>query len=163
GSELSVGQPRVIIKEIAAKKCEPMEALTIDVPAEVAGNVIELGTQRNAEVLVMETTGTLQHVEFGIPARAIIGLRNNVLTATAGEAGMAHRFKDYEPWTGVIPGRLRGVLISMEKGTPTAYAIDKLQDRGRFFIDPGVDIYEGQIVGEHLRDNDLTINITKGK
>ncbi|HUH20098.1 translational GTPase TypA [Albibacterium sp.] len=163
GYELQVGQPQVIIKEIDGKKCEPIEVLTVDVPAEVAGKVIELVTQRKGELLVMETKGTLQHLEFEIPARGIIGLRNNVLTATAGEAVMAHRFKDYEPWKGVIPGRLSGVLISMEKGTTTAYAIDKLQDRGRFFIDPGVDIYEGQIVGEHIRDNDLTINITKGK
>jgi GTP-binding protein len=163
GYELQVGQPQVIIKEIDGKKCEPIEVLTVDVPAEVAGKVIELVTQRKGELLVMETKGTLQHLEFEIPARGIIGLRNNVLTATAGEAVMAHRFKDYEPWKGVIPGRLAGVLISMEKGTTTAYAIDKLQDRGRFFIDPGVDIYEGQIVGEHIRDNDLTINITKGK
>jgi len=111
----------------------------------------------------METKGTLQHLEFEIPARGIIGLRNNVLTATAGEAVMAHRFKGYEPWKGNIPGRLHGVLISMDKGSTTAYAIDKLQDRGRFFVDPGVEIYEGQIVGEHIRDNDLTINITKGK
>ncbi len=163
GYELQVGQPQVIIKEIDGKKCEPIEVLTVDVPAEVAGKVIELVTQRKGELLVMETKGTLQHLEFEIPARGIIGLRNNVLTATAGEAVMAHRFKDYEPWKGVIPGRLSGVLISMEKGTTTAYAIDKLQDRGRFFVDPGVDIYEGQIVGEHIRDNDLTINITKGK
>lgn len=163
GYELQVGQPQVIIKEIDGKKCEPIEVLTVDVPAEVAGKVIELVTQRKGELLVMETKGSLQHLEFEIPARGIIGLRNNVLTATAGEAVMAHRFKDYEPWKGVIPGRLSGVLISMEKGTTTAYAIDKLQDRGRFFIDPGVDIYEGQIVGEHIRDNDLTINITKGK
>ncbi|TCK83222.1 translational GTPase TypA [Albibacterium bauzanense] len=163
GYELQVGQPQVIIKEIDGKKCEPIEVLTVDVPAEVAGKVIELVTQRKGELLVMETKGLLQHLEFEIPARGIIGLRNNVLTATAGEAVMAHRFKDYEPWKGVIPGRLSGVLISMEKGTTTAYAIDKLQDRGRFFIDPGVDIYEGQIVGEHIRDNDLTINITKGK
>lgn len=163
GYELQVGQPQVIVKEIDGKKCEPIEVLTVDVPAEVAGKVIELVTQRKGELLVMETKGTLQHLEFEIPARGIIGLRNNVLTATAGEAVMAHRFKDYEPWKGVIPGRLHGVLISMDKGSTTAYAIDKLQDRGRFFVDPGVEIYEGQIVGEHIRDNDLTINITKGK
>jgi len=163
GYELQVGQPQVIIKEIDGKKCEPIEVLTVDVPAEVSGKVIELVTQRKGELLVMETKGTLQHLEFDIPARGIIGLRNNVLTATAGEAVMAHRFKDYEPWKGTIPGRLSGVLISMDKGMTTAYSIDKLQDRGRFFVDPGVDIYEGQIVGEHIRDNDLTINITKGK
>jgi len=163
GYELQVGQPQVIIKEIDGKKCEPIEVLTVDVPAEVSGKVIELVTQRKGELLVMETKGALQHLEFEIPARGIIGLRTNVLTATAGEAVMAHRFKDYEPWKGPIPGRLSGVLISMDKGNTTAYSIDKLQDRGRFFVDPGVDIYEGQIVGEHIRDNDLTINITKGK
>jgi len=163
GYELQVGQPQVIIKEIDGKKCEPIEVLTVDVPAEVSGKVIELVTQRKGELLVMETKGSLQHLEFEIPARGIIGLRTNVLTATAGEAVMAHRFKDYEPWKGQIPGRLSGVLISMDKGNTTAYSIDKLQDRGRFFVDPGVDIYEGQIVGEHIRDNDLTINITKGK
>jgi len=163
GYELQVGQPQVIIKEIDGKKCEPIEVLTVDVPAEVSGKVIELVTQRKGELLVMETKGDLQHLEFEIPARGIIGLRTNVLTATAGEAVMAHRFKDYEPWKGVIPGRLSGVLISMDKGNTTAYSIDKLQDRGRFFVDPGVDIYEGQIVGEHIRENDLTINITKGK
>src|SRR5690606_23594049 len=163
GYELQVGQPQVIIKEIDGKKCEPIEVLTVDVPAEVSGKVIELVTQRKGELLVMETKGTLQHLEFEIPARGIIGLRTNVLTATAGEAVMAHRFKDYEPWKGPIPGRLNGVLISMDKGSTTAYSIDKLQDRGRFFVDPGVEIYEGQIVGEHIRDNDLTINITKGK
>jgi GTP-binding protein len=111
----------------------------------------------------MEPKGDLQHLEFDIPARGIIGLRNNVLTATAGEAIMAHRFKAYEPWKGVIPGRLSGVLVSMEKGSTTAYSIDKLQDRGRFFVDPGVEVYEGQVVGEHIRDNDLVVNIVKGK
>jgi GTP-binding protein len=163
GYELQVGQPQVIVKEIDGKKCEPVETLIVDVPGEVAGKVIELVTQRKGELLVMEPKGDLQHLEFEIPSRGIIGLRNNVLTATAGEAIMAHRFKAYEPWKGTIPGRNMGVLISMEKGTTTAYSIDKLQDRGRFFVDPGVDIYEGQIVGEHSRDNDLVVNITKGK
>lgn len=163
GYELQVGQPQVIFKEIDGTKCEPIETLVVDVPAEVSGKVIELVTQRKGELLIMETKGEMQHLEFDIPSRGIIGLRNNVLTATAGEAVMAHRFKSYEPWKGPIPGRLAGVLISMEKGTTTAYAIDKLQDRGRFFVDPGVDIYEGQIVGEHTRDNDLAVNITKGK
>ncbi len=163
GYELQVGQPQVIVKEIDGKKHEPIETLIVDVPGEVAGKVIELVTQRKGELLIMEPKGDLQHLEFEIPARGIIGLRNNVLTATAGEAIMAHRFKSYEPWKGTIPGRLNGVLISMDKGMTTAYSIDKLQDRGRFFVDPGVDIYEGQILGEHIRDNDLVINIVKGK
>jgi len=163
GYELQVGQPQVIVKEIDGKKHEPVETLIVDVPAEVSGKVIELVTQRKGELLIMEPKGDLQHLEFEIPSRGIIGLRNNVLTATAGEAIMAHRFKAYEPWKGTIPGRLNGVLISMDKGTTTAYSIDKLQDRGRFFVDPGVDIYEGQILGEHIRDNDLVINIVKGK
>ncbi len=163
GYELQVGQPQVIIKEIDGVKCEPIETLIVDVPAEVSGKVIELVTQRKGELLVMEPKGDLQHLEFEIPARGIIGLRNNVLTATAGEAIMAHRFKAYEPWKGNIPGRLNGVLVSMEKGSTTAYSIDKLQDRGRFFVEPGVDVYEGQIMGEHIRDNDLVVNVVKGK
>ncbi|MNW83064.1 GTP-binding protein TypA/BipA [compost metagenome] len=163
GYELQVGQPQVIVKEIDGKKHEPVETLIVDVPGDVAGKVIELVTQRKGELLIMEPKGDLQHLEFEIPSRGIIGLRNNVLTATAGEAIMAHRFKAYEPWKGTIPGRLNGVLISMDKGMTTAYSIDKLQDRGRFFVDPGVDIYEGQILGEHIRDNDLVINIVKGK
>lgn len=163
GYELQVGQPQVILKEIDGKKCEPIETLVVDVPAEVSGKVIELVTQRKGELLIMETKGDMQHLEFEIPSRGIIGLRNNVLTATAGEAVMAHRMKDYQPWKGTIPGRLAGVLVSMDKGQTTAYSIDKLQDRGRFFIDPGVDIYEGQVVGEHTRDNDLVVNIVKGK
>lgn len=163
GYELQVGQPQVIVKEIDGKKHEPIETLIVDVPADVAGKVIELVTQRKGELLIMEPKGDLQHLEFEIPARGIIGLRNNVLTATAGEAIMAHRFKAYEPWKGTIPGRLNGVLVSMEKGMTTAYSIDKLQDRGRFFVDPGVEVYEGQIMGEHIRDNDLVVNVVKGK
>ena len=163
GYELQVGQPQVIIKEIDGMKCEPIETLIVDVPAEVSGKVIELVTQRKGELLIMEPKGDLQHLEFEIPARGIIGLRNNVLTATAREAIMAHRFKAYEPWKGNIPGRLNGVLVSMEKGSTTAYSIDKLQDRGRFFIEPGVEVYEGQIMGEHIRDNDLVVNVVKGK
>ncbi|MFC3198549.1 translational GTPase TypA [Parapedobacter deserti] len=163
GYELQVGQPQVIVKEIDGVKCEPIETMVVDVPAEVSGKVIELVTQRKGELLVMETKGDMQHLEFDIPSRGIIGLRNNVLTATAGEAVMAHRFKAYEPWKGPIPGRLAGVLVSMEKGQTTAYSIDKLQDRGRFFVEPGVEIYEGQIVGEHIRDNDLVVNLVKGK
>jgi GTP-binding protein len=163
GYELQVGQPQVIIKHIDGVKCEPVETLIVDVPAEVSGKVIELVTQRKGDLLVMEPKGDLQHLEFEIPARGIIGLRNNVLTATAGEAIMAHRFKAYEPWKGTIPGRLNGVLVSMEKGSTTAYSIDKLQDRGRFFVEPGVEVYEGQIMGEHIRDNDLVVNVVKGK
>lgn len=163
GYELQVGQPQVIVKEIDGVKSEPIEELVVDVPAEVSGKVIELVTQRKGELLVMETKGEMQHLEFSIPSRGIIGLRNNVLTATAGEAVMAHRLKGFEPWKGTIPGRAAGVLISLDAGTTTAYSIDKLQDRGRFFVDPGADIYEGQILGEHIRDNDLTINVTKGK
>jgi GTP-binding protein len=163
GYEIQVGQPQVIVKEIDGKKCEPIETLIVDVPGEVSGKVIELVTQRKGELLIMEPKGDLQHLEFEIPSRGIIGLRNNVLTATAGEAIMAHRFKAYEPWKGTIPGRSNGVLVSMEKGQTTAYSIDKLQDRGRFFVDPGTDVYEGQIMGEHIRDNDLVVNIVKGK
>ncbi|MDY0907211.1 translational GTPase TypA [Pedobacter sp. CFBP9032] len=163
GYEIQVGQPQVIVKEIDGKKHEPIETLIVDVPGEVSGKVIELVTQRKGELLIMEPKGDLQHLEFEIPSRGIIGLRNNVLTATAGEAIMAHRFKAYEPWKGTIPGRLNGVLVSMEKGQTTAYSIDKLQDRGRFFVDPGVDVYEGQIMGEHIRDNDLVVNVVKGK
>ncbi|HZH55129.1 MAG TPA: translational GTPase TypA [Sphingobacteriaceae bacterium] len=163
GYELQVGQPQVIIKEIDGVKNEPMEVLVVDVPAEVSGKVIELVTQRKGELLVMESKGEMQHLEFEIPSRGIIGLRNNILTATGGEAVMAHRFKAYEPWKGPISGRMAGVLVSMEKGQTTAYSIDKLQDRGRFFVDPGVEIYEGQIVGEHIRDNDLVVNLVKGK
>ena len=163
GYGIQVGQPQVIVKEIDGKKHEPIETLIVDVPGEVSGKVIELVTQRKGELLIMEPKGDLQHLEFEIPSRGIIGLRNNVLTATAGEAIMAHRFKAYEPWKGTIPGRLNGVLVSMEKGQTTAYSIDKLQDRGRFFVDPGVDVYEGQIMGEHIRDNDLVVNVVKGK
>jgi len=163
GYEIQVGQPQVIVKEIDGKKHEPIETLIVDVPGEVSGKVIELVTQRKGELLIMEPKGDLQHLEFEIPSRGIIGLRNNVLTATAGEAIMAHRFKAYEPWKGTIPGRLNGVLVSMEKGQTTAYSIDKLQDRGRFFVDPGADVYEGQIMGEHIRDNDLVVNVVKGK
>ena len=163
GYELQVGQPQVIIKEIDGKKCEPIETLIVDVPAEVSGKVIELVTQRKGDLLVMEPKGDLQHLEFDIPARGIIGLRNNVLTATAGEAIMAHRFKAYEPWKGDIPSRSSGVLISMDKGSATAYRIDKLQDRGRFFVNSGEEVYQGMIIGENSRDSDMTVNITEGK
>lgn len=163
GYELQVGQPQVIIKQIDGVKCEPVETLIVDVPGDVAGKVIELVTQRKGELLIMEPKGDLQHLEFEIPSRGIIGLRNNILTATAGEAIMAHRFKAYEPWKGDIPQRMSGVLISMDKGTATAYRIDKLQDRGKFFVNPGEEVYQGMIIGENSRDTDMTVNITEGK
>jgi GTP-binding protein len=163
GYELQVGQPQVIFKEINGMKCEPIETLVVDVPQESSGKVIELVTQRKGELLVMEPKGDLQHLEFEIPSRGLIGLRNNVLTATAGEAIMNHRFKSYETFKGHIPGRINGSLISMEGGPGTAYAIDKLQDRGVFFVDPGEDVYTGMVIGEHSRDNDIVVNIQKGK
>lgn len=159
GYELQVGQPQVIIKEIDGKKHEPVEVLTIDVPQESSSRVIDLVTQRKGDMLIMEPKGDLIHIEFAIPSRGIIGLRNNILTATAGEAIMAHRFKAFEPWKGVIPNRIAGVLLSKEKGTSVAYSIDKLQDRGKFFIDPGEEIYPGMVVGEHIRPDDLVINL----
>ena len=163
GYELQVGQPQVIVKTINGLKCEPFEVLTVDVPAESSGSVIDMVTQRKGEMTVMEPKGDLQHLEFNIPARGIIGLRNSMLTATAGEAVIAHRFKGYEPWKGDIPGRINGVLISMEKGKSTAYSIDKLQDRGKFFIDPGDEIYTGQIIGEQIRPGDLVVNVVRAK
>lgn len=163
GYELQVGQPQVIIKEVDGIKHEPVETLTVDVPQETSGKVIELVSQRKGDMMVMEPKGDLIHLEFEIPARGLIGLRNNVLTATAGEAIMAHRFKSYEPWKGPIPGRIAGVLIAKEKGTAVAYSIDKLQDRGSFFVDPGAEIYGGQIIGEHIRPDDLVVNITQEK
>src|SRR5690606_22299858 len=153
GYELQVGQPQVIFKDIDGVKCEPIETLVVDVPQETAGKVIELATQRKGELVIMEPKGDLQHLEFNIPSRGLIGLRNNVLTATQGEAIMNHRFTSYEPFKGAIPGRINGSLISMESGPCTAYAINKLQDRGVFFIDPGDDLYTGQVIGEHSRDN----------
>lgn len=163
GYELQVGQPQVIIKEIDGMKCEPIEYLTVDVPEESAGKVIEYVSQRKGDMLLMEPKGDLQHLEFEIPSRGIIGLRNNLLTATAGEAIMAHRFKAFEPWKGVIPSRNNGVLISGELGTAIAYSIDKLQDRGKFFVDPGEPIYTGQVIGENNRQDDIVVNITKEK
>ncbi len=159
GYELQVGQPQVIIKTIDGVKHEPVETLTIDVPQESSSKVIDLVTQRKGDMLVMEPKGDLIHIEFSIPSRGIIGLRNNILTATAGEAIMAHRFKAFEPWKGVIPNRIAGVLLSKEKGTSVAYSLDKLQDRGKFFIDPGEEIYPGMVVGEHIRPDDLVINL----
>lgn len=163
GYELQVGQPRVIVKEINGEKSEPVEFLTIDAPEEAAGKVIELVTRRKGELKVMEPKGDLQHMEFEIPSRGIIGLRTDVLNVSAGEAIMAHRFKAYEPWKGAIPGRNNGSLISGETGETYAYSIDKLQDRGSFFIDPGDEVYEGQVIGAHTRDNDLVVNVTKSK
>ncbi len=163
GYELQVGQPQVIIKEIDGHKCEPVETLIVDTPADVAGKVIELVTQKKGELLVMEPKGDLQHLEFEIPSRGLIGLRNAVLTVTAGEAIMGHRFKEYQPLKGNIPGRINGVLISGETGSATAYSIDKLQERGRFFIDPGDVIYSGQVIGEQIRPGDLVVNVIKAK
>ncbi|UII29934.1 translational GTPase TypA [Fulvivirga ulvae] len=163
GYELQVGQPQVIIKEIDGVKHEPVEHLVVDVPQETSGKVIELVSAKKGELKIMEPKGDLQHLEFDIPARGLIGLRNNVLTATAGEAIMTHRFKEYAPFKGDIPGRINGSLISMENGPGTPYSIDKLQDRGIFFVEPGEDLYTGQVIGEHSRDNDLVVNVQKGK
>jgi GTP-binding protein len=163
GYELQVGQPQVIIKEIDGQKCEPIEILTVNVPEEFSGKVIEYVSQRKGDMLVMEPKGDLIHLEFEIPSRGIIGLRNNLLTATAGEAIMAHRFKAFEPWKGAIPNRGTGVMISGEQGKAIAYSIDKLQDRGSFFVEAGENIYMGQIIGETNRQDDLVINITKEK
>jgi len=163
GYELQVGQPQVIFKEIDGVRCEPIEHLVVDVPDESAGKVIELVTARKGELTIMEPKGDLQHIEFNIPARGLIGLRNNILTATAGEAIMNHRFLAYEPHKGAIPSRINGSLISLETGPGTAYSIDKLQDRGIFFVDPGEDVYAGMVIGEHSRGNDITVNIQKGK
>lgn len=163
GYELQVGQPQVIIKEIDGQKCEPVEALTVNVPEEYSSKVIDMVTRRKGDILSMETQNDRIHIEFQIPARGIIGLRNNVLTATAGEAIMAHRFLEYQPWKGDIERRTNGSLIAMEAGTAYAYAIDKLQDRGRFFIFPQEEVYAGQVVGENAKDNDIVVNVTKSK
>ncbi|MFT4834787.1 MAG: GTP-binding protein [Marinoscillum sp.] len=163
GYELQVGQPQVIFKEIDGIKHEPVEHLVIDVPESVSGKAIELVTKRKGELTIMEPKGDVQHLEFNIPARGLIGLRNQVLTATAGEAVMTHRFNSYEPYKGEIPERLNGSLVSMETGPGTAYSIDKLQDRGMFFVAPGEELYVGQVIGEHSRANDLAVNVQKGK
>jgi GTP-binding protein len=163
GFELQVGKPQVIYKEIDGVKCEPMEVLVIDVPDEFSGKAIELVSQRKGDMLVMEPKGNLQHLEFDIPSRGLIGLRNNILTATAGNAVMTHRFREYAPIKGDIPERMKGSLISMEAGVATAFSINKLQDRGRFFISPGAEIYKGQVIGENTRNDDLSINVIKGK
>ncbi|MDE5791824.1 MAG: translational GTPase TypA [Muribaculaceae bacterium] len=163
GYELQVGQPQVIIKEIDGVKCEPIEALSINVPEEYSSKVVDLVTRRKGEIVSMETRNDRIDIEFHIPSRGIIGLRNNILTATAGEAIMAHRFLEYQPWKGEIERRTNGSLIAMEAGTAYAYAIDKLQDRGRFFIFPQEEVYAGQVVGENAKDNDIVVNVTKSK
>ena len=163
GYELQIGQPQVIIKEIDGVKCEPIEELTIDLPETVSGRAVEFVTMRKGEMLSMEAKGDRMICEFLIPSRGIIGLRNQLLTATAGEAIMAHRFKEYQPLKGDIPGRISGSLVSMENGTAIPYSIDKLQDRGKFFVEPGENIYEGQVIGENSRQDDMNINITKAK
>ncbi len=163
GYELQVGQPQVIFKEIDGVKCEPIEELTISVPEEFSSKMIDMVTRRKGEMVSMETQGDRVNIEFNIPSRGIIGLRTNVLTASQGEAIMAHRFSEYQPYKGDIPRRTNGSMIAMESGTAFAYAIDKLQDRGRFFIYPQEEVYAGQVVGEHVHENDLVINVTKSK
>ena len=163
GYELQVGQPQVIIKEIDGVKCEPVEALSINVPEEYSSKIIDMVTRRRGEMVSMETQNDRINLEFNIPSRGIIGLRTNVLTGSAGEAIMSHRFLEYQPWKGEIVRRTNGSLIAMEAGTAFAYAIDKLQDRGRFFIFPQEDVYAGQVVGENAKDNDIVVNVTKSK
>ncbi len=163
GYEMQIGQPQVIIREIDGVKCEPVEELTIDLPENVSGKAVEMVTIRKGELLSMETKGERMIIQFMIPSRGIIGMRNQLLTATAGEAIMAHRFKEYQPLKGGIPERQNGSLISMERGKAIPYSIDKLQDRGRFFVEPGEDIYEGQVIGENSRQDDIAVNITKTK
>jgi GTP-binding protein len=163
GYELTIGQPQVIVKEINGKKCEPYENLVVDVPQEFASKVIDLVSRRKGEMLIMETKGEMQHLEFEIPSRGLIGLRTQMLTATTGEAVMAHRFTEYKPWKGPIPGRNNGVLISKSTDKTTGYSIDKLQDRGTFFVDPGEEVYTGQIIAENIKPGDLVVNATEGK
>jgi len=163
GYELQIGQPQVIIKEIDGVKCEPIEELTIDLPENLSGRAVEFVSLRKGEMLSMTPKGERMVIEFQIPSRGIIGLRNQILTATAGEAIMAHRFLEYQPYKGEIPGRISGSLISMENGKAIPYSIDKLQDRGKFFVDPNEDIYEGQVIGENSRGDDMVVNVTKTK
>ena len=163
GYELTIGQPQVITKEIDGKKCEPFETLVVDVPQEFASKVIDLVTRRKGEMLIMETKGDMQHLEFDIPSRGLLGLRTNMLTATAGEAVMNHRFSEYKPWKGPIPGRSNGVLIAKDNGTTTGYSIDKLQDRGYFFVDAGEEVYKGQVIGESNKPGDIVVNSNEGK
>src|SRR5215212_7060232 len=163
GYELTIGQPQVIVKEVNGKKCEPYENLVVDVPQEFASKVIDLVSRRKGEMLIMETKGEMQHLEFEIPSRGLIGLRTQMLTATTGEAVMAHRFVEYKPWKGSIPGRSNGVLLSKTTEKTTGYSIDKLQDRGTFFVDPGEEVYAGQIIAEHIKPGDLVVNATEPK
>ena len=163
GYELTVGQPTVLVKYIDGKKHEPFETLVVDVPAEFSGRVIDLVTQRKGEMHIMESKGEMQHLEFEIPSRGLIGLRSNMLTNTAGEAVMAHRFNEYKPWKGPIPGRNNGVLLSKNQERTTGYSIDKLQDRGTFFVDPGEEVYVGQVIAEHIKPGDLVVNATEPK
>jgi len=163
GYELQVGQPQVIFKEVDGARHEPIEIMVVDVPETSSGKVIELASQRKGELLIMEPKGDVQHLEFKIPSRGLIGLRSNVLTATQGEAVMTHRFSEYAPYKGPIPERNNGSIISGETGEPTGYALDKLQDRGFFFVDPGEEVYEGMVIGEHNRQNDIVVNVLKGK
>ncbi len=163
GYELQVGQPQVIYKEIDGQKCEPIEELTINVPNDFSSKMIDMVTRRKGDLLGMDTEGDRVNITFEIPSRGIIGLRTNVLTASQGEAIMAHRFKDYQPYKGEIVRRTNGSMLALETGTAYAYAIDKLQDRGSFFIDPGDEVYGGEVVGEHIHENDLVINVTKAK
>src|SRR5689334_1743856 len=163
GYELTVGQPQVIVKQIDGKKCEPYETLVVDVPQEFASKVIDLVSRRKGEMLIMETKGEMQHLEFDIPSRGLIGLRTQMLTATTGEAVMAHRFSEYKPWKGPIPGRSNGVLLSKNTDKTTGYSIDKLQDRGTFFVEPGEEVYAGQIIAENIKPGDLVVNATEPK
>jgi GTP-binding protein len=163
GYELQVGKPQVLVREVDGVKCEPYETLVIDLDEDYSGRAIDLVTQRKGDLQIMEPKGDLQHLEFDIPSRGLIGLRNELLTATAGTAVISHRFRDYEAMKGDIKTRTKGSLVSMETGQALAYAIDRLQDRGRFFVDPGEKVYRGQVLGEHTRDNDLEINVIKGK
>jgi GTP-binding protein len=163
GYELTVGQPQVITKQIDGVKCEPYEILVIDVPMDYSSKAIDLVTRRKGELLVMETKGDMQHLEFEIPSRGLIGLRTQMLTGTAGEAVMAHRFSEYKPWKGMIPGRNNGVLISKFNGSTTGYSIDKLQDRGTFFVDPGEEVYAGMVLAENIKPGDLLVNAIEGK
>jgi GTP-binding protein len=163
GYELQVGQPQVIFKTIDGVRCEPIEELTISVPEEYSSKMIDMVTRRKGELTSMETTGDRVNIEFNIPSRGIIGLRTNVLTASAGEAIMAHRYKEYQPYKGPIDRRTNGSMIALEGGTAFAYAIDHLQDRGKFFIYPQDEVYAGQVVGEHVHENDLVVNVTKSK
>jgi GTP-binding protein len=163
GYELTVGQPQVLVKDIQGKKCEPYETLVVDVPQEYASKVIDLVTRRKGELHVMETKGDMQHLEFEIPSRGLVGLRTQMLTNTAGEAVMNHRFSEFKPWKGAIPGRNNGVLIAKEPGTTTGYSLDKLQDRGIFFVDPGEEVYKGMIIGENSKPGDLVVQPNEGK